>query len=712
MSRPLLRDGEVLGACPQDCPDTCAMIYSVRGGRLTDVRGNPDHPFTRGRLCVKLKHFAAHHYHPDRVLYPLRRTGAKGSGQFERIGWPEALEEIRTRWTGIIERHGPEAILPHNYMGTEGLLNGIACADAFINRLGASIPEKTYCGSASATAYAMTYGPCGGLDLESFTESKYIVLWGLNPISTSPHHWPFILEARKKGARIVVVDPVATRTAKQADWHIRCRPGTDAALALGVMHVLFAEDLVDRDYVHAHTVGHEELAARAREYPLHRVEAITGVAAEDVRRFARELATTHPAVIRAGVGLERSRGGGQAVRAVSCLPALTGAWRHPGGGLFLTSVWHFPLNWDRMQRPDLARPGTRVLNVLRLGEHMTSDTLDPPVKSFFCFNSNPVIQGPEQNKLLRGLAREDLFTVVSEHFITDTARFADIVLPATMQAEQFDLMFAWGHSYLTINQPAIAAPGEAVPNVEMVRRLTRAMGMHDAEWLRDDEALIADYVDWSHPHLAGITLDVLRERGYARLAIGDPRTRAPHADGGFPINTGKVELRSRGLAEAGNFVAGFFRCGAMGQQPDNHNDPLPCHVPGHESAEADPDLAAEFPLNIVTPKAHAFLNSQYANESWTMKQQGGQFVLLHPDDAAARAIANDDQVRVFNRRGEFRARAVVSTDTMRGVVVAPLGYWQEGAGGRTVNCVTHDRYIEMGNGPAVNDVLVEVRPAN
>jgi len=710
MGKPEPGERVVFGACPQDCPDTCAMLYTVRDGKLVDVRGNPDHPFTQGRLCVKLKNFAEHHYNDQRVLYPMRRSGPKGAGKFTRISWDEALAEIKQRWEAIIAEFGPTAILPHNYMGQEGLLNGIACGDAFINRLGASIPERTYCGSASATAYSSTYGPCEGLDLESFSESKYIVLWGINTISTNPHHWPFILEARKKGARIVVIDPVATRTAKQADWHVRCRPGTDGALALALMYVIIDEGLVDRDYVQQHTLGYEELAERAREYPPERAEQITGVAAADIRRLAREFATIQPSVIRTGVGLERHRGGGQTIRAVCCLPALTGSWRHPGGGLFLVSIHQFPIHWDRMQRPDLARPGTRVLNILRVGEHLTSDTLTPPVKSFFCYNSNPVIQGPEQNLLIKGLMRDDLFTVVSELFITDTARYADILLPATMQAEQFDLMFAWGHSYLTLNEQAIAAPGEAVPNVELFRRLSRTMGMTDAEWLRDDEALVGDYIDWDHPYMQGITLETLHKQGYAHVNIGDPKTRAPYAAGGFPTATGRMELKSRALETAGNYVVSFFRCGSNDQQPTNRNDPLPCYVPPFESAASNPALAAEYPLSIVSPKAHAFLNSQYTNEDWTAKQQGEQFVMMHPGDAAARAIADGDAVTVFNRRGKFRARAVVSDDIMAGVVMTPVGYWQAEAGG-TVNCVSHDRYIEMGNGPALSDNLVQVKPA-
>lgn len=713
MASILKRDATVLGACPQDCPDTCAFIYTVKKGRLVDVRGNPEHPFTRGGLCVKLKDFARHHYHTDRVLYPLKRVGAKGEGRFERVSWDEALAEIRTRWAAIIEEYGPSAILPHNYMGTEGILNGLTCGDAFFNKLGASIAEKTYCGSAAATASLMTCGPCAGVDPESFVASKFIILWACNTVSTNLHHWPFILQARHAGAEVVVIDPVKTRTAKQATWHIACRPGTDAALALAMIHVIIEDGLVDNEYVDNYTIGFKELRERATRYTPDKVERITGVAAGDIRKLARDFATKQPSVIRVGVALERHRGGGQAVRAVCCLPALAGSWRYPGGGLLIVPIWNFPLRWDRMNRGDLIRPGTRVLNVLKTGEYLTSDCLDPPVKSFFCYNSNPVVQAPEQNRIIRGLLREDLFTVVSELFITDTARYADIVLPATMQAEQFDVMFSWGHNYLTLNQRAIDAPGEAVPNVELFRRLAAAMGMTGAEWRRLDEEMIRDYIDWDHAHMQGITLDVLKEKGYARLNVGDPVTRAPHAKGNFPTRSGKVELKSESLESFGNMVADILRSGSTEFQPRNRIDPLPEYIPPYESVSSNAELGSRFPLSLLSPKAHGFLNSQYANEIRHARRQGRQFVMMSPGDAAPRNIHSGARVRVYNTRGEFLARAEVTEDVMRGVVVTPLGYWMSlSDGGSTVNSVNHAKFVEMGNAPAFSDNLVQVEIAN
>ena len=467
----------VIGACPHDCPDTCSMLITVEDGRATKVRGNPEHPFTQGVLCVKVDDYQLRTYSSDRVLYPLKRSGPKGSGQFEQISWNEALAEIKTRWTAIIEEHGPSAILPYSYLGTEGILNGLNVGDAFFNKLGATTSERTFCDSGACTGYMMTVGPSPGTDPESFAYSKYIILWSINPISTNLHHWPFIAKAQKNGAKVVVVDPVKTRTAQKADWHIPIRPGTDGALAMGMMNVIITEDLVDHDYVEKYTLGYDELKERAADYPPEKVSEITGIPPEDIRTLAREFATTQASVIRIGVAVERHAGGGQTVRALTCLPALVGSWRHVGGGILQLPVWAFPVKWDDLMRPDWIKPGTRVLNQWRLGPALTGKmALDPPIKSLFVYNSNPVVVAPEQDKTVQGLMREDLFTVISEQFLTDTALHADLVLPATTQLEQFDIMFSWGHFYLSLNQPAVEALGEAVPNTELFRRLAKNHG--------------------------------------------------------------------------------------------------------------------------------------------------------------------------------------------------------------------------------------------
>ena len=702
----------VRGACPHDCPDTCAMLYHVEDGKLVDVQGDPNHPMTRGGLCVKVKNFHEHHYQPDRLLYPMRRVGAKGSGEFERITWDEALAEIKTRWTEIIDTHGAQAIMPHAYLGHQGVLNGLTSGDAFFNRLGATVAEKTYCESGSSTAWHMTVGGTGGLDVESMAYSKYIIVWGMNMTSTNLHGWPFLLEARKNnGAKIVVIDPVRNRTARQADWHIPIRPGTDGALALGMIHEIIAQGLVDTDYVERYTVGYDELAARAANYPPERVEEITGIPADDVRKLAYEYATTQPAAIRQGVALERNRGGGQAIRAITCLPALVGAWRHVGGGTMEMPIWEFPTKFGEICRPDWIPEGTRVVNELDLGMALTGELdLDPPIKSLFVYNSNPVSQGPAQEKTMRGLMRDDLFTVVSEHFITDTAKFADLLLPATMQAEQLDIMVTWGHLYISLNQPAIEPPGECVPNVELFRRLARTMEFDEesmAYWNRTDREMLIDFHDWDAPALAGITYEKLEEVGWMRLAVGAPDKRAPHAEGNFPTPSGKCEFKSS-LAEGGNFVVPVWRSMYEGMQPGGYVDPVPDYVPPFESPQSNPELAQRYPLSIISPKPHAFLNSQYGNAADKQKVQGRQQVFIHPTDAAERGITEGDMVRVFNDRGSFQGPAAYETGLIPGLVMANVGHWQGKTSGTTVNAITADRHCGLGNAGVYGDNLVEV----
>jgi anaerobic selenocysteine-containing dehydrogenase len=704
-----MAERKVFSACPHDCPDTCAMITTVRDGKAIEVRGNPEHPFTRGGLCVKVNDYQNRVYSPDRVLHPLKRSGGKGSGEFRRISWAEALDEIKTRWTSIIDQHGPTAILPYSYLGTEGLLNGLNAGDAFFNRLGATVSERTFCDSAAISAFFMSCGPTAAIDPESFVHSRYIVLWAINTISTNLHHWPFIAEAQRRGAKVVVVDPVATRTAKQADWHVRIRPGTDAALALGMMNVIIAEGLVDHEYVEKYTVGFEELRERAAQFPPDTVANLTGVPADDVRRLAREFATTQPSVIRMGVAIERSAGGGNTVRALSCLPALVGSWRHCGGGILHMPIWAFPVKWDDISRPDWIKPGTPVVNQWRLGPALTGELpLQTPIHSLFVFNSNPMVVASEQGKIERGLAREDLFTVVSEQFLTDTALYADIVLPATTQLEQFDVMFSWGHLYLTLNEPAIAPLGEAVPNTELFRRLARTMGFNDPYWQRSDEEMALAALDWTNPALAGIDLAALRRSGYARLKVGTPDSFAPHREGNFPTPSGKCEFKSS-IAAGGNLVLPLFRQGYTAEQSGEALDPLPTYVPPNESAATNPALAQRFPLNMLSPKSHALLNSSYANLPTQRHHAGGQRVMINPGDAAPRGIASGDRVRVFNDRGAFEATAELSGDAMTGVVVAPMGYWPRDAKERrTVNAITPPAFADYGHAPTFSDVLVEV----
>ena len=683
------------------------MLTTVRDGRAVEVRGNPDHPFTQGGLCVKVNDYENRVYSENRVLSPLRRTGAKGDAEFQPITWDEALQEISSRWQEIIRRDGPAAIMPYSYLGTEGILNGLNVGDAFFNKLGATVAERTFCDSAAITSFFMTCGPTAAVDPESFVHSKYIILWAINTISNNLHHWPFIAEAQRRGAKVVVIDPVATRTAKQADWHLPIQPGTDAALALAMINVIIEEDLVDHDYVAKYTVGYDELKERASGFTPDRVAAITGISAGDIRVLAREFATTQPSVIRMGVAIERNSSGGNAVRAMACLPGLAGSWRHCGGGILHMPIWAFPMKWDDLSRPDWIPEGTPVINQWRLGPALLGE-LDLKVNSLFVYNSNPAVVAPEQDKILRGLAREDLFTVVSEHFITDTARYADIVLPATTQLEQFDLMFSWGHLYLTLNEPAVEPLGEAVPNTELFRRLAAAMGFDDPFWKRSDEQMAVDALDWSSPVLEGIDLAGLRQTGFARLKVGSPDDFVPHREGNFPTPSGKLEFKSS-MAEVGNMVLPLFRQGYAAMQSGEALDPLPNYIPRNESPDTNPALAARYPLSMVSPKSHAFLNSSFGNLRTQMRHSGEQMVMIHPADAGQRGIADGGEVRVFNDRGNFHAVARVTDDARQGVVVAPMGYWAKGSrNGYTVNAINPPAFADYGNAPTFSDTLVEV----
>ncbi len=699
----------IRGACPHDCPDTCSMLITVENGRAIEVRGNPDHPFTRGGLCVKMNNYTDRVYSPDRVLYPLRRIGPKGSKQFGRITWEVALQEISSRFKQIIAECGPQAILPCSYLGTEGILNGLNAGDPFFNKLGASISERTYCDSGACVGYIMTVGPTPGTDPESFIHSKYIILWACNTISTNLHHWPIIAEAQKRGAKVVVIDPTYSRTAQSADWHIPIRPGTDGALALGMMHVIIAEHLVDTDYVEKYTVGYEELKERVSTYTPEHVSAITGIPAADIRTLSREYATAQPSVIRIGVAIERHSGGGQCVRALTCLPALVGAWRKPGGGILQLPIWAFPVKWDTLMRPDFIQPGTRVINQFKLGSALNGELgLDPPIKALVVYNSNPVVVVPEQDKVVKGLLREDLFTVVSEHFLTDTTDFADIVLPATTQLEQFDLMFSWGHLYLTLNQPAIAPLGEAVPNTELFRRLAASMGFEDECFKCSDEQIALEAIDWTAPALQGIDMELLQREGYARLKLGTPDTYAPHAEGNFLTPSGKCEFVAS-MAAGGNFVLPLFRQGSNEFQPGEPIDPVPNYIPPRESPQTNPAKAQYYPLNLLSPKSHAFLNSGYGNLPAQQRVAGEQYLTINAEDANKRGITDGQLVRIFNDRGSFQAVARVHDRTMPGVVVAPLGYWRKlSLSTSTVNAVNSSRLADLGNAPTFSDTLVEV----
>lgn len=693
------------GGCPHDCPDTCSMVFQVADGKLVGVKGNSDHPMTRGGLCVKLNDYEKRHYHPDRILYPMRRTGPKGSKQFETISWDEALDTITHQWKAIIDEYGAQAIMPYSYLGHQGLVHGLNGGDAFFNRMGATVTERTFCGEGSCTAWLLTVGPTAGVDPESFIHSKYIIIWACNSVSTNLHHWHIVKETQRQGAKVVVIDSYASKTAKEADWHLAPKPGTDGALAMAMIHTIIEENLVDQDYVDNYTIGFKELAQRAKYRTPEWAEAITGISADTIRTLAREYATTQPAAIRLGVALERHYGGGQTIRAVSCLPALTGAWRHVGGGALQMPVWEHPYKFDVISRPDLIPEGTRVINALQLGRALTGEIpLDPPIKSIMCWNANPVTQAPETDKIVNGLMRDDLFMVSAEHFISDTACYADILLPASMGAEMEDMILSWGHLYLTYNAKCVDSLGEAIPNNEIFRRLAQRMGFEEDNFKWSDSECLQHYVDWDSPACDGINLDYLREHGFARLNVGTKDNRAPHKQGNFPTPSGKCEFKAEG---ATNFVAGPFRQMYEGFQPGEALDSLPDYVPPRESPATNPELAAKYPLNIVSPKSHGFLNSCYANMDHKIKKQGEQFVLINAIDATAREIANGDMIRVFNDRGAFQGVAKITEDVNAGIVVATLGYWRQLNKG-TVNVISSAEFVNMGNAPTFSDNLVQV----
>ena len=697
------------GGCPHDCPDTCSMIYDVEDGQLMSVKGNPDSPITRGGLCTKVKDYEKRHYHEDRLLYPMRRTGPKGSKQFERISWDDALDEIVSKWTDIIDEHGPQAIIPYSYLGNQGLVHGLNGGDAFFNRLGATVCERTFCGEGSCTAWLMTVGPTAGLDPESFIHSKYIVIWACNSVSTNLHHWAIVKDAKKQGAKVVVIDAYASRTAKEADWHICPKPGTDGALAMAIVNSIIDQGLVDKDYVDNYTHGYDEFAERAKDRTPEWAAEITGVSADDIRTLAREMATEQPVGIRIGVALERHNGGGQTIRAVTSIPALTGAWRHVGGGIAQFPVWEHPYKFDVICRPDLVPEGTRVINNLQIGRALTGEMdLDIPIKSMMCWNSNPVTQAPETDKIVKGLMRDDLFLVSAEHFISDTASYADIVLPATMGAEMEDMILSWGHLHLTYNTKCAEAPGEAWPNNDIFRALAKRLGFEEDNFKWNDTECLENYVDWDSPACEGIDLDYMREHGFARLTVGTKDDRKRHAEGDFPTPTGKCHFLVEG---ATNFVAGPFRQMYEGFQPGEPLDELPDYTPPRESPTTNPELAARFPLNIVSPKSHGFLNSCYANMDHKIKGQGEQFVLINAVDAETRDIRDGDRVEVSNERGAFKGVAKITGDVNPGIVVATLGYWRQLNEG-TVNSISSAEFTDMGHAPSFSDNLVEVVRSN
>ena len=678
----------VRGACPLDCPDTCSWIVTVKNGEPVALRGDPAHPFTHGSLCNKVTDYLAYSRSPDRMVYPMRRTGPKGSGEFTRISWDEALRTIAAALGDVIAKHGAEAIWPFVGCGNMGLIQGIYGAGRRLwNVLGTSRHVVTICTIAGGFGTGYTLGDNRvGMDPETLRFSKLIVLWGANVLSTNPHLWRSILEARKNGAWIVAIDPIRTRTAAASDWHLAPIPGTDAALAFALLQVVLTEGKEDLQFIAEHTVGWEAFRQRILEFPPSRAAGITGLPTESIVELGRRLAETRPTGIRIGIGIQRHGGGGMAVRAITCIPGVTGDWSYPGGGVCYDTRGFYGVNWAALWRDDLRRRPARALHMTRLGEGLL-EIDNPPVKALFIYAGNPAASVPHQTKVLRGLARNDLFTVVVDHFLTDTARYADIILPATMAIEQQDLLIAYGHMYIAWNEPAAPPPGECLPATEMFRRLARTLGL-DAPALYDsDETMARQLLESGHPSLAGITFEELKARGWMRLNYPDPFV--PFAKG-FPTASGKLEFVSERMAQSGL-------------------DPVAGYTPSHETSQRDTTLALMYPLALVTPADHYFLNSMFANVPRQRRRSGVATLLIHPDDAASRQISTGDEVRVANGRGAFFAIADVSNRVRPGVVASTKGQWPgDSKQGTNINATVDERDSDMGGGAVFHDNRVRI----
>jgi len=701
----------VHAACPHDCPDACGVLITVEDGRATRIQGDPAHPVTRGFLCAKVAKYLDRVYSPDRVLYPMRRVRPKGPAAgkdagdtqaaqaFEPIGWDEALDQITSRFCGIVSEFGSEAILPYSYGGTLGALNGASMDRRFFHRLGASQLARNICSAAGEAGLKSVVGIKLGTEPEQFAHSRYIIAWASNIHGNNVHLWPFISDARRKGAKLVVIDPYRTRTAACADWYLPIHPGTDGALALGMMHVIINHGLHDADYIARYTVGFDRLREKVQEYSPERVENWTGIAASDIVRLAREYATTRPAVIRLNYGVQRSEGGGMATRAITMLPCITGSWKEIGGGLQLSTSGAYGLNRDALERTDLmnqalGRPA-RTINMVELGRALNT-LKDPPVKALFVYNSNPAAVCPNHNDVVRGLRRSDLFTVVHEQFFTDTTDYADIVLPATTFFEHKDLQTAYGHYFLQMSDPAIAPLGECRSNVEVFGALAKRMGFADECFDESVDQMIDAALNSGNPLLRGIDRDRLQREGHVRLGFenqtpsddsGVSAFFLPFAKGNFPTLSGKAELYSEQLKSQGL-------------------DPVAAFTPPSESRHGS--QAKAFPLELLARKADNFLNTSFANLPAVQNMEEVGLLEMNSADARSRGIADGDAVRVFNRRGDIRLRARVDGAVQAGVVSAKLHWAKLSSGNRNINVLTSEKLTDLGNSATFYSVLVEV----
>ena len=669
----------VLGACPHDCPDTCSMRISVQGGKVVRIEGNPEHPFTRGALCTKVSRYAERTYHEDRILHPMKRVGRKGAGQFVRVSWDEAIANISQRLTTLASRN-PESVLPYSYAGTMGLLQKESMSLRFFHKMGASQLDRTICSSAGGEGLIAVYGDRVGMHLRYFAESKLIVIWGSNSIASNLHFWSIAQTAKRDGAKLICIDPRRTETADKCHEHLQILPGTDGALALGVMHELIVNGWLDQDYIDRHLDGWEALRERALLWPAERTASVCGLEPAQITSLAQDLGNTPEAAIRINYGMQRTRGGGNATRLIALLPCLTGAWRQRSGGCMLTSSgWYTPHKNDAaLTRPDLLDGRIpRIINMSTIGDALltpASDEFGPEIGAVIVYNSNPVAVAPESTKVVRGFEREDLFTVVLEHFMTDTADYADYVLPATTQLEHLDVHTSYGHTDIMLNNPSIDPMGEALPNTEIFRRLAAGMGYTDDCFQNTDEDLARQALKPS------VDFASLEAKGWFSLPVPE----APFANGGFPTKSGRARTEGPGL-------------------------PLADFVPPYESVQSAPDLAERYPLAMISPPARNFLNSSFVNVKSLRAIEGEPLLELSPADALDRQIEDGHLVRVWNDRGSHICRARVSTRARPGVVNGMGIWWRKlGFDGTNVNELTHQKLSDMGRAPCFYDVLVEV----
>ncbi|MBY0572605.1 MAG: molybdopterin oxidoreductase family protein [Undibacterium sp.] len=682
----------VRAVCPHDCPDTCAMLVTVQDGVAIAVKGDPDHPPTGGVLCTKVARYTERTYHPDRLLYPQKRVGKKGEGRFERISWDEAIATITAKLKAI---SNPLAILPYSYAGTMGQVQGESMAARFLNKIGASFLDRTICAAAGTKAYQYTLGKRLGTDVEQTQNARLIIIWGGNPIASSLHFWTRVQEAKRQGAKIIAIDPYRSLSAEKCHQHIALLPGTDAALVLGMMHVLINEDLLDHDYIERYTLGFEQLKIAVQEWPPERVAHVCGITPEEVLGLAREYGQGaqrgEASMIRMNYGLQRVRGGGMAVRNIACLPALVGAWRHAAGGVLLSSSGSFAKNSVAIERPDLfpQEQAQRTINMSNIGDTLlreSSDEFGPRIEALIVYNSNPVAIAPESQVVAQGFAREDLFTVVLEHFQTDTADYADLLLPATTQLEHVDVHASYGHRYMMANNQAIAPLGEAKSNTEVFRLLAKAMGYVEDCFSESDEEIAAQAFDFTHPIAQHTNWSELKTQGWSKLRMPD----AVHAQGGFTTPSGKCEFYSQQMLEDGL-------------------PPLPSYIAPYESVASNPTLAAQYPLAMISPPARNFLNSTFVNVKSLRDTEGEPHLDIHPQDAAARSIVSGEMLRIFNDRGSFVAKARVTDKARVGLVVGLSVWWKKLASDhKNANEVTSQKLTDMGHGPTFYDVLVQV----